>query len=42
MILQEAGRQQLALTKLEENSLFVTDRLSYLETRGMFYLFLLK
>jgi peptide alpha-N-acetyltransferase len=40
MILTEAGHPEQALTRLEENSACITDRLKYFETRGNFLLML--
>ena len=34
MMLYEAGNFETALIRLEENSVCITDRLKYLETRG--------
>ncbi|KAF8359070.1 hpo-29 [Pristionchus pacificus] len=34
MVLRESGQNQLALSKLEENSAFIYDKLTYLEIRG--------
>lgn len=40
MILRESGHLELALSKLEENSAHIVDRVAYMETRGTFYLFM--
>lgn len=41
MVLRESGQNQLALTKLEENSAFIYDKLTYLEMRGKYSLLFL-
>lgn len=39
MILQESGQYQFALTRLEENSGQIYDRVVYMETRGFVCIF---